>query len=78
MMANEEGLPWNQIQKYLEQYEVAIVQHDVELSRALLVESVQGFHPQCDVVDLVQETRIQRQGEERPDNIIHYPGKPFA
>ncbi|MGD2172433.1 MAG: nucleoside-diphosphate sugar epimerase/dehydratase, partial [Gammaproteobacteria bacterium] len=57
MTASEESLPWNTLRGYIEQFEAAIETHDVDKCRALLVESVKGFVPQCDVADLVQERR---------------------
>ncbi len=52
--ANEESLSWESLQQYIKQFEAVVESNDVERSRALLVESVQGFSPQCDVADLVQ------------------------
>ena len=46
--------------------------HDVERSRALLVQAVKGFDPQCDVADLVQERRAS--SRETADNVVRYPG----
>ena len=72
MTANEECLPWDELQAYIEQFAETVNTHDVERSRALLVEAVKGFNPQCDVSDLVQERRASLR--ERPDNVIRYPG----
>ena len=52
--ANEESLSWELLQQYIKQFEAVVESNDVERSRALLVESVEGFSPQCDVADLVQ------------------------
>jgi FlaA1/EpsC-like NDP-sugar epimerase len=54
MSADEESLSWETLQQYIKQFEAVVESNDVERSRALLVESVQGFSPQCDVADLVQ------------------------
>ncbi len=74
MSANEEGLSWDALSKYLAQFEQAIESNDVEKSRELLVEAVKGFTPQCDVADLVQEKNQKSADESRKDNIIQYPG----
>jgi FlaA1/EpsC-like NDP-sugar epimerase len=71
MTASEESLPWNTLRGYIEQFEAAIETHDVDKCRALLVESVKGFVPQCDVADLVQERRAN--GSEKASNVIRYP-----
>ena len=52
--ANENSLSWDELISYIQQFEDTIDSHDVDRSRALLVESVKGFAPQCDVADLVQ------------------------
>ena len=74
MSANEESLPWEKLQRYLGQFEDTVNSQDVEQSRILLVESVSGFSPQCDVADLVQEKNRQSSDEAAGDNIIRYPG----
>ena len=51
---DEESLSWESLQQYIKQFEAVVESNDVERSRALLVESVEGFSPQCDVADLVQ------------------------
>ena len=74
MAANEDGLSWEALNNYLVQFEQAIESNDVEKSRQLLVESVTGFSPQCDVADLVQEKKQTTADGPRKDNIIQYPG----
>jgi FlaA1/EpsC-like NDP-sugar epimerase len=74
MSANEDGLSWEALSNYLVQFEQAIESNDVEKSRELLVESVKGFNPQCDVADLVQEKNQKTANALRKDNIIQYPG----
>ncbi len=74
MAANEEGLSWEALSSYLVQFEQAIESNDVEKSRQLLIESVNGFNPQCDVADLVQEKNLKTASGPREDNIIQYPG----
>jgi FlaA1/EpsC-like NDP-sugar epimerase len=74
MSANEDSLSWESLKEYIVQFEKAIESNDVELSRQLLVESVKGFSPQCEVADLVQ-TRNQTAAEKpHEDNVIQYPG----
>jgi FlaA1/EpsC-like NDP-sugar epimerase len=74
MAANEEGLTWETLSNYLEQFEQAVESNDVKKSRALLVEAVTGFTPQCDVADLVQEKNQKSTDGARKDNVIQYPG----
>jgi FlaA1/EpsC-like NDP-sugar epimerase len=57
MSAIEDCLPWQALSQYINQFELTIHAQDVEASRALLVESVNEFNPQCEVADLVQENR---------------------
>jgi FlaA1/EpsC-like NDP-sugar epimerase len=74
MSANEDGLSWGSLTSYIAQFEETINSHDVERSRALLVEAVKGFSPQCEVADLV-EAKNQAVAEKPPkDNVIQYPG----
>lgn len=72
MSASEDSLAWKSLSDYLQQFEEAMDSQDVERSRALLVESVSGFAPQCDVVDLVEERRLEN-NRVKKDNIIRYP-----
>ena len=74
MAANEDGLSWEALSSYLLQFEQAVRSNDVEKSRQLLVESVKGFTPQCDVADLVKEKNQKAANGSREDNIIQYPG----
>jgi FlaA1/EpsC-like NDP-sugar epimerase len=53
MSANEGSLNWDTLQEYITLFESAVESNDVEYSRDLLVKSVKGFAPQCDVADLV-------------------------
>lgn len=70
MRANEEALSWDEITACIEEFEETVNSHDVERSRALLVETVKGFKPQCEVADLVQENQknSRRPGERK---LIH-------
>lgn len=74
MSANESSLAWEDLQQFVEQYQKAVDSDDVELSRRLLVESIKGFDPQCDVADLVQEQLTQSKVSETDNtNILKYP-----
>ena len=74
MSANEDNLPWEKLQQLIGQYQKAIDSDNVELSRKLLVESVKGFDPQCEVSDLVQgrltQSKVSKTGK---NNILKYP-----
>jgi FlaA1/EpsC-like NDP-sugar epimerase len=72
MTANEDSLPWNRMLAYIKQFEEAVNDHDVERNRELLVESINGFAPQCKVVDLVEQRRQENDRLDK-DNVIHYP-----
>jgi len=74
MSANEDGLPWEDLNRYISQFEETVNLHDVERSRSLLVEAVKGFNPQCEVADLVQEKKSQNAQPASKDNVIQYPG----
>jgi FlaA1/EpsC-like NDP-sugar epimerase len=73
--ATEDSLSWDELISYIHQFEKTIDSHDVDRSRALLVDSVKGFAPQCDVADLVQLKQGTRptDGTEK-DNALPYPG----
>jgi FlaA1/EpsC-like NDP-sugar epimerase len=53
MSADEDSLSWQQIKDFVAQFSEVVENYDVEKSRVLLVDAVSGFHPQCDVADLV-------------------------
>ncbi len=72
MKASEDSLSWQELSDFLDGFESAMENHDADRCRALLVEAVKGFNPQCDVADLVQERRSSVR--ERTDNVIRYPG----
>jgi len=73
MSAQESCLSWEALTNYINQFQETVNSHDVERSRALLIEAVKGFSPQCDVADLVQERRASVR--EKQGNVIRYPGK---
>jgi FlaA1/EpsC-like NDP-sugar epimerase len=53
MSAEEDSISWPNIVSFIERFNDVIESNDVEKSRALLVEAVAGYSPQCDVADLV-------------------------
>ena len=53
MSADEDSLSWQQIKDFVAQFSEVVENYDVEKSRILLIDAVSGFHPQCDVADLV-------------------------
>jgi len=53
LSADEDCLPWEQVETFIEQFAEVVENYDVEKSRELLMEAVSGFHPQCEVADLV-------------------------
>lgn len=53
MRAEEEIMPWNDIEWLLQQFEKASSVNDAGRVRELLLEAVSGFVPQCDVEDVV-------------------------
>ena len=71
---DEDSLPWAQIEAFIEQFEAALQNNDVEKSRDLLMGAVKDFHPQCEVVDLVylQEDRAPDTTKTQADNVIEY------
>ncbi len=71
MTANEEGLAWPDILDYMDKFKQAIESHNVEMCRSLLVESIKGFHPQCEVADLVLERNARGSTSAYKDNVIH-------
>ncbi len=59
MSANEIGLPWEVTALYIKRFEKAISENNAELCRGLLLEAVSGFHPQCEIADLVVEQKVK-------------------
>jgi hypothetical protein len=51
----------------------AIETNDVDAARLLLVEAVIGYHPQCDVADLVQGKLTKTSSKASKSNILNYP-----
>ena len=57
MRANEQFVLWADFLQVLEQLHTAAVQDDCTAVRELLCEYVEGYVPQCDIVDLVYKQR---------------------
>ena len=55
MRAEEDVLPWNEIESLLQEFEKASGNKDADRIRELLLKSVSGFHPQCGVEDVVMK-----------------------
>lgn len=55
LSADEDGMPWRQVETFVKQFTEAVENYNVEESRILLMEAVSGFYPQCEVADLVFE-----------------------
>jgi len=53
MRAEEEMLPWGELESVLNMLNKAVENCDYELLRILLMEIVPGFQPQCDIVDIL-------------------------
>lgn len=51
MRANEEMIPWSEIQSLLSALSIAIKADDCETIRKLLLQYVIGYKPQCEIVD---------------------------
>ena len=54
MAADEDSLPWQEIETYVESFAQAIEKNDVDMSRTSLMAAVPGFSPQCEVADLLR------------------------
>lgn len=72
--ANEDSLSWDELVSFIHQFEETTDSHDVERSRALLVDAVKGFAPQCDVADLVQEKNLKTNDAKRNDKTVQNSG----
>lgn len=55
MRASEEMLPWSELQQVLQQLEVAMQSWDHAAMRALLLQTVNGYRPEGEIVDLLCE-----------------------
>ncbi len=69
MRAEEDVLPWSEMEKLLGDFESAAADHDQERIRNLLLEAVAGFKPQCGIEDSVY--RLGEGGQS--DNVHRLP-----
>lgn len=53
MRAQEQVIPWLELEKMLAELELAATNDDLTKVRAILVETVTGFAPQCDIEDVL-------------------------
>jgi len=65
MRAEEEVIPWIELNKKLEQLRLSLDKDDFEGMRAILKASVSGFVPQCGVNDLLWKMEERRIVERR-------------
>ncbi|MCP4486623.1 MAG: polysaccharide biosynthesis protein [Gammaproteobacteria bacterium] len=72
LTAEEESLPWARIDNLIGLFIEAVANDDVEKIRALLMEAVKGFHPQCDVADLVFEKKRASESSTVESNVLEY------
>ena len=54
MAADEDSLPWQEIETYVESFVQAIEKNDVDMSRTSLMAAVPGFSPQGEGADLLR------------------------
>ena len=53
MRAEEDMLPWDELEPILNRLEVAIKDCDHEKLRKTLIQAVPGFKPQCEIMDVL-------------------------
>lgn len=53
MRAHEDWLPWSEMKTLLEKLKTAADHNDYPTIRALLLQYVSGYQPQCEIVDLL-------------------------
>jgi UDP-N-acetylglucosamine 4,6-dehydratase len=70
MRAEEEVLAWEKIQAFLDGFSDAAQQHDQEKIRALFLDAVKGFKPQCGIEDNLYHEEVAR----KETNIHEFPG----
>jgi FlaA1/EpsC-like NDP-sugar epimerase len=59
MRANEEHLPWVTFKEVLSAIFLAVESDDYERLRELLREHVNGYLPECEIVDLIHKKRLE-------------------
>jgi FlaA1/EpsC-like NDP-sugar epimerase len=53
MRAEEDMLPWNELEPILNDLQIAITDCDQKRLRELLIQVVPGFKPQCEITDVL-------------------------
>ena len=71
LSADEECLSWQKVEQFIAMFINVLENDDVEKSRTVLMEAVKGFHPQCDVADLVFKKRLTPDNHHQVDNVIN-------
>ncbi len=59
MRANEEHLPWAAFKEVLSEIFLVVERDDYERLRELLREHVNGYLPECEIVDLIHKKRLE-------------------
>ncbi|MCP4463947.1 MAG: polysaccharide biosynthesis protein [Planctomycetaceae bacterium] len=73
MTANEHCLSLETIEDYIGRFEAAVDTNDVESIRLLLLEAVNGFIPQSENVDLVNNHEIKTRETDDTANVLVFP-----
>jgi len=73
MPADEDNTILGTILDQIDQLKTAIETNDVEMGRMRLIDAVKGFHPQCDVADLVRERLMRTTDKAIQGKILNYP-----
>ena len=68
MSAQENVIPWRDLQQLIMQLEVACDKGDFQLMRDVFVTAVSGYSPQCDVVD---ELTLVQTEKSKPFNVVN-------
>ncbi len=75
MRAEEDVVPWNRLEGVVESLKYAVEEDDIEKVRAILVETVVGFKPQCGIQDAVEKKGRQKTASLSADNVIKIDGR---
>jgi len=68
--ADEDYIPLQQIEDYIDQFIEVVDNFDVDRGRTLLMEAVNGFHPQCEIADLVLEQNNRFENDNASRKIV--------
>ena len=55
MRAEEDMLPWDELESILNDLQIAITDCDQKKLRELLIQLVPGFRPQCEITDVLYQ-----------------------